>query len=169
MDPKNFIRLFFAPGIAISHSAAAEKFIQDEPRTDWHDETLWFVREKRDMAVRKVPEWEQLRELASQIKDHTLSNLDNYLSEFEKNANKNGVQVHWAADAAEHNAIILKIIREGNIQRVVKSKSMLTEECHLNPFLIKHGVEVVDTDLGERIVQFRDEPPSHIVLPGHSS
>ena len=167
MELKNFNRIFFAPhqGIGISHSEAAETFIKDEPRTDWHDETLWFVREKRDKAVRQVPEWEQLREMASQIKDHALSNLDNYLTAFEKNAQANGVKVHWAADGGEHNAIILQIIRENNVQRVVKSKSMLTEECHLNDFLIEKGVEVVDTDLGERIVQFRNEPPSHIVLP----
>ena len=90
MNPKNFNRLFFAPlqGAGLSHSAAAAIFNQDESRTDWHDETLWFVREKRDKAVRQIPEWEQLRELASQIKDHTLSNLDNYLSEFEKNSQK---------------------------------------------------------------------------------
>jgi L-lactate dehydrogenase complex protein LldF len=167
MNVLHFIRKYLAPvdGPATSHAKAAAKFIDDEPRTDWHDETLWFVREKRDKAVRLVPEWEQLRELASRIKDHTLSNLDNYLASFEKKAIENGVHVHWAADAAEHNEIILRIIRDQNIRRVVKSKSMLTEECHLNPFLVNNGVEVVDTDLGERIVQFRNEPPSHIVLP----
>ena len=147
------------------HATLSAQFIADEPRTDWHDETLWFVREKRDRAVNQVPEWEQLRQLASQIKDHTLSNLDNYLTAFEKHAQANGITIHWAADSAEHNAIILKIIRENKVQRVVKSKSMLTEECHLNPYLIEQGIEVVDTDLGERIVQFRNETPSHIVLP----
>ena len=60
-----------------THAEAAEKFIQDEPRTDWHDETLWFVREKRDRSMHGVNEWELLREWASKIKDHTLSNLDN--------------------------------------------------------------------------------------------
>ncbi len=167
MNPKNFNRLFFVPiqGASLSHSAAAEIFNKDESRTDWHDETLWFVREKRDKAVRQIAEWEQLRSLGSSIKDHTLSNLDNYLAEFEKNAQANGIKVHWAFDAEEHNEIILKIIREQKVEQVVKSKSMLTEECHLNDFLAKRGVEVVDTDLGERIVQFRNEPPSHIVLP----
>ena len=142
------------------HATLSEQFIADEPRTDWHDETLWFVREKRDKAVRQVPEWEQLREMASQIKDHSLSNLDIYLTEFEKNAQANGIKVHWAADSSEHNALILKIIRDNKVWRVVKSKSMLTEECHLNNFLIEQGVEVVDTDLGERIVQFRNESPT---------
>lgn len=149
----------------IKHSQAAAAFIADEERTDWHDETLWFVREKRDRAAHTVPEWEILRQLASDIKDHTLSDLDTYLSAFEANAMANGIKVHWAADAHEHNSIVYDIIRENNLTRIVKSKSMLTEECHLNPYLIQQGIEVVDTDLGERIVQFREESPSHIVLP----
>jgi len=149
----------------VSHAAAAEIFIKDEPRTDWHDETLWFVRQKRDKAAHGLPEWELLRSWASQIKDNVLSNLDTYLIDFEKKAQANGIIVHWAADAEEHNKIMLNIIQKNKIQKIVKSKSMLTEECHLNEYLLKNGVEVVDTDLGERIVQFRNEPPSHIVLP----
>jgi L-lactate dehydrogenase complex protein LldF len=94
-----------------------------------------------------------------------LSNLDDYLLQFEEQAVDNGVQVHWASDASEFNEIILRIIRKNNAVKLVKSKSMLTEECGLNPFLEKNGIEVVDTDLGERIIQFRNEPPSHIVLP----
>lgn len=149
----------------VDHAKAASAFIKDEPRTDWHDETLWFVREKRDRAAHGIPEWELLREWASQIKDHTLSNLDNYLLEFEQQAQANGITVHWAADGDEHNKIIHAIIQQNNIQAIVKSKSMLTEECHLNKYLATQGIEVVDTDLGERIVQFRNEAPSHIVLP----
>jgi L-lactate dehydrogenase complex protein LldF len=148
-----------------THANAAAAFIKDEPRTDWHDETLWFVREKRDKAAHGVAEWELLREWASQIKDHTLSNLDNYLIEFEKKAQANGIIVHWAANGDEHNRIIYEIIHKNNISRIVKSKSMLTEECGLNDFLHAKAIETVDTDLGERIVQFRNEPPSHIVLP----
>ena len=149
----------------ITHAELAEKFIADEPRTDWHDDTLWFVREKRDKAAHGIPEWEELREWASKIKDHTLSNLSDYLSEFEQNAKENGIIIHWATDALEHNKIIHSIIQKHNIKKIVKSKSMLTEECHLNEYLQEERVEVVDTDLGERIVQFRKEPPSHIVLP----
>lgn len=151
--------------LTVDHATAAGIFIQDEPRTDWHNETLWLVRQKRDKASHGIREWEQLRELASGIKNHTLSHLDHYLALFEENAQKNGVTVHWAADANEHNEIILDIIRQNKVEHVVKSKSMLTEECHLNKYLINNGIEIVDTDLGERIVQFRNEPPSHIVLP----
>ncbi|MCF8321779.1 MAG: lactate utilization protein [Flavobacterium sp.] len=151
--------------MTVKHADLAEQFIADEPRTNWHDETLWFVREKRDKAAHGLPEWEDLREWGSQIKNHTLSNLSHYLKEFEEKATANGIQIHWAADAEEHNQIIHSIIKKHNINKIVKSKSMLTEECHLNEYLEKKGVEVVDTDLGERIVQFRKEPPSHIVLP----
>jgi L-lactate dehydrogenase complex protein LldF len=149
----------------INHANSAKKFTSDFDRTTWHDESLWFVRQKRDKAVYSVPEFQQLRELASRIKEHSLGNLDQYLTEFEGNAIRNGVTVHWAIDAEEHNQIILKILQQKKATRIVKSKSMLTEECHLNPYLKKHGYEVVDTDLGERIIQFRNEPPSHIVLP----
>ena len=149
----------------IEHAQAAEKFIADESRTDWHDETLWLVREKRDKAAHGLPEWEHLREWASQIKNHTLSNLDHLLIEFEKKAIANGINIHWAEDATAHNRIILELIQKNNIQKIVKSKSMLTEECGLNEYLITNGVETIDTDLGERIVQLRNEHPSHIVLP----
>jgi L-lactate dehydrogenase complex protein LldF len=147
------------------HAEAAAAFLRDEENVDWHNETLWFVRSKRDKAAAVLPEWEDLREQASRIKNHTLSRLDDYLLELEKNAQQNGITVHWASDADEHNRIVLDIMRQHNATQVVKSKSMLTEECHLNPYLIKHGIDVVDTDLGERIVQLRNEPPSHIVLP----
>lgn len=112
-----------------------------------------------------MPEWEYLRTLAAQIKTHTIAKLGDYLEQFEQNATRLGATVHWAADADEHNRIVLEILRRHDTQRIVKSKSMLTEECGLNPFLESNGIEVVDTDLGERIVQLRDESPSHIVLP----
>ena len=73
--------------------------------------------------------------------------------------------MHWAVDAKEHNEIVYKILTDRKLTRLVKSKSMLTEECHLNPYLEARGIEVVDSDLGERIVQFRKEPPNRIVLP----
>jgi len=147
------------------HATKAAAFIKDEARTDWHDESLWFVRSKRDKAAHGIPEWEQLRELASQIKDHTLSHLDEYLEAFEAKAKENGVTVHWAADATEHNRIVHSILQEHNARRIVKSKSMLTEECGLNEFLEEQDMEVIDTDLGERIIQLKEEPPSHIVMP----
>jgi L-lactate dehydrogenase complex protein LldF len=112
-----------------------------------------------------LPEWEALREAASQIKDNVLSNLNEYLQQFEANAQRNGIIVHWAADAKEHNEIVLELLLKNGISKMVKSKSMLTEECHLNEYLEKQGIDVIDSDLGERIVQLAKEPPSHIVLP----
>jgi L-lactate dehydrogenase complex protein LldF len=147
------------------HATLAETFNKDEPRVNWHDETLWFIRKKRDKAAWQIPEWEHLRELASQIKNNVLSNLHSYLLEFEKNARDNGAHVHWAGNAEEHNKIVHDIIQKAHIKNVVKSKSMLTEECQLNEYLHAKGIDVIDTDLGERIVQLAGEPPSHIVLP----
>jgi len=147
------------------HAQLSDIFNEDEDRVNWHDETLWFVRAKRDKAAHSLPEWEALREAASGIKDNVLSNLHDYLLQFEANAQQNGIKIHWASDGDEHNKIVGDILKENGIDRIVKSKSMLTEECHLNEYLHQNGIEVIDTDLGERIVQLADEPPSHIVLP----
>ena len=149
----------------VDHAAAAARFTADKARTDWHDQALWFIRGKRDAAAAQVPEWEALRERASQIKTHTLSQLSTYLEQFEARATANGVHVHWARDAAEHNRIVHEILARRGAVRLVKSKSMLTEECELNPYLQERGIEVVDTDLGERIVQLAQQTPSHIVMP----
>lgn len=150
---------------APKHPEAASKFVSDQARAHWHDDTLWFVRVKRDRQASSLPEWEHLRETASQIKNYVLTHMPQLLDEFARNAEAHGARIHWAADAAEHNEIVLSILKSHNASNVVKSKSMLTEECHLNSFLERNGYDVVDTDLGERIVQFRQETPSHIVLP----
>ncbi len=149
----------------MDHAEKSKVFNEDEKRVDWHDETLWFIREKRDKATHNIPEWEDLREAGSQIKNHTLSNLNHYLQEFETKAQANGVVIHWAKDAEEHNSIVLELLKKHQITDMVKSKSMLTEECHLNEYLENNGIGVIDSDLGERIVQLAKEPPSHIVLP----
>ena len=101
----------------MTHSQKATQFNSDESRTDWHDAALWYVRQKRDIQTKKVPEWEQLRELASQIKANVLSNLDNYLIQFEQNAINNGIVVHWAKNAQEHNEIILAILKKKGAKR----------------------------------------------------
>lgn len=148
-----------------THADAAADFLKDTERSHWHDDTLWHVRSKRDASAEKIPEWEQLRTLASQIKDHVLSNLDTLLLQFEKNAKANGIEVLWAKDAQEHNEHVLRILEENQVKQLVKSKSILTEECGLNHFLEDKGYDVVDTDLGERIIQFNKQVPSHIVMP----
>jgi len=149
----------------VDHPTAAREFVTNRQRSHWHDSALWFVRNKRDKQAAALPEWEYLREQASAIKTHTIAKLDRYLVQFEEAATALGAKVHWAADAEEHNQIVLDLLRRQQTTRIVKSKSMLTEECGLNPFLEDNGIEVIDTDLGERIVQLRHERPSHIVLP----
>lgn len=151
--------------MSTKHTKAADKFIANKKQEEWHNETLWFVREKRDRMAMAIPEWEQLRDMASKIKMHTISHLDKYIDQFTRKAEANGVTIHWAADAQEHNEIVYNILKKHNARKLVKSKSMLTEECHLNPYLISKGIDVVESDLGERILQLMNEPPSHIVLP----
>ena len=148
-----------------SHSKAAKRFVADAERMAWHDKALYAVREKRDRMMESVPEWEELRRLSSEIKRHTLSRLGHYLCEFERNATANGMQVHWAQDAAEMNAIVWDLVRRHGGYNLIKSKSMLSEECGLTPFLRERGIDAVESDLGERIMQLLHQPPSHIVLP----
>jgi len=146
------------------HAAAAAEFLKDPERAAWHDESLWFVRERRDTAT-AIPEWEALRDAGAALKKHAMGSLAELLEAFEARATAAGVAVHWARDAAEHNDIVLDILQRHGATRVAKSKSMLTEECRLNEHLANAGVTVIDTDLGERIVQLAGQPPSHIVLP----
>ena len=149
----------------IDHAQRAAEFVGDRKRAHWHDGALWFVRQKRDRAIASVPEWEALREAAEKIKAHTMAHLGYYLERFESKAHDNGIEVRWATDAEEFRKIVAEILREHGASKVVKSKSMLTEECALNPHLESLGIEVTDTDLGERIVQLAGDHPSHIVLP----
>jgi L-lactate dehydrogenase complex protein LldF len=121
--------------------------------------------EKRKQAVAGLPNWEELRTQARAIKDEVLLDLDRYLKEFVRNAESRGAKVHWARDAAEANSIICGLTKERNARVVVKSKSMTTEETHLNDALEAAGMQVVETDLGEYIIQLAHEPPSHIIAP----
>ncbi|MCW2651010.1 MAG: L-lactate dehydrogenase complex protein LldF [Mycobacterium sp.] len=150
---------------SVDQARNALGFLEDEPHERAFDTLIWGLRERRDAAAREVPEWEDLRTLASQIKEHTLSNLAHYLQMFEASAVRNGATVHWARDAHEHNQIVYDVLNSHRARHLVKSKSMLTEECELRPFLQRRGIEVTETDLGERIQQLDDQPPTHIVGP----
>ena len=149
----------------MKHNKAAKKFQKNVARAEWHDNNLWGVRVKRDRMAKGLEEWERLRDAASAIKIHTLTHLDSYLEQFEQNAIANGIKVHWAQDADEFNTIVVEILSSHDVKKIVKSKSMLTEECEMNPYLESKGIEVVETDLGERIIQLLDQKPSHIVMP----
>jgi L-lactate dehydrogenase complex protein LldF len=149
----------------VDQSEAAARFIRATEHEKMHDERLWDLRRKRDGVMHNIEEWEELRELASQIKQHTLARLDEYLEEFEAAATANGVIVHWAADAAEHNRTVHGILRDHSAKTLIKSKSMLTEECGMRSYMASVGIEVIETDLGERIQQLDKEDPSHVVVP----
>ena len=121
--------------------------------------------DKRRKAVDALPEFDQLRDNARAIKDHTLANLDLYLEAYETRVTESGGTVHWAETAADARGIILDICRMNNARTVTKGKSMITEEIGLNDFLEEAGIRPVETDLGEYIIQLRGEHPSHIIAP----
>ncbi len=141
------------------------KFIADTPHRQSHDRCLWAARMRRDSVASHIPEWEEMRELASQIKKHTLTHLDEYLEMFERNLLANGVHVHWAETAEEHNRIVYEIFRTHGVKVVTKGKSMLMDECGMREYLDERGIDVYEADLGERIQQLDRQRPSHIVMP----
>ncbi len=120
---------------------------------------------RRSAAVGNLPEFEQLRDVARDIKNHALAHLDFYLEEYERNVTAAGGQVHWCSDAAEARAAVLAICQKAGARTVTKGKSMIGEEIAINDHLEKHGITPVETDLGEYIIQLRHELPSHIIAP----
>ncbi|HET6492679.1 MAG TPA: LutB/LldF family L-lactate oxidation iron-sulfur protein [Burkholderiales bacterium] len=123
-----------------------------------------FVRGRAE-RVAELDNFEAIREAGAAIRERALANLDLYLTEFERNATARGAVVHWAETTAEANRLVCEIAAQHGVRKVVKSKSMVSEECGLNDALEAAGVEVVETDLGEYILQLAQEPPSHIVAP----
>lgn len=121
--------------------------------------------DKRTAAVKALPEFDAIRDSGAAIRDRVLENLDVYLKRFEQAAQARGVKVHFAETAEEANRLIADIARENGVRKIVKSKSMVTEECALNEHLERDGFEVVETDLGEYILQLANDTPSHIVAP----
>jgi L-lactate dehydrogenase complex protein LldF len=120
------------------------------------------VRDQRKAAFQN---WEEARNLASATKWEAINHLDRYLAQFAANLEARGTKVHWASTAQQAREIILELLREKKARVVVKSKAMTSEEIHLNDAMEKAGYEVVESDLGEFIVQLREEPPYHIVFP----
>ena len=120
---------------------------------------------KRAAARAALPEFDDLRKVATDIKNHVLDHLDIYLEEYERQVIASGGHVHWARDAAEAREIILRLCRDAGAKSVTKGKSMVSEEIGLNASLEAEGIEAVETDLGEYIIQIRHETPSHIIAP----
>jgi len=123
-----------------------------------------FVKGRAERVL-ELDNFEQIRTAAAAIRDRALNNLDAYLEEFERNAQARGAVVHWAETAADVNRIVCELAKRYGVRKVVKSKSMVSEECSLNDALEAAGIEVVETDLGEYILQLAHEAPSHIVAP----
>ena len=120
---------------------------------------------RRTAAVANLPEFERLRDIARDIKNHALANLDFYLEQFEANVIANGGHVHWCSTAEDARATVLEICRNAGARTVTKGKSMISEELGINAHLSANGITPVETDLGEYIIQLRDETPSHIIAP----
>lgn len=122
-------------------------------------------RRAREAALAELPQADAMRDHFKTIRAATLSRLAEHLETFERQAIQAGTQVHWAGDAAEARAIVLAIAREHGVTLAAKGKSMVSEEIELNATLAAAGIEAVETDLGEWIVQLADEPPAHIIGP----
>jgi L-lactate dehydrogenase complex protein LldF len=120
---------------------------------------------KRQKAVEGLPEFERLRDLGRDIKNHALAHLDHYLEVYAENVERAGGQVHWCSTAEDARNAVLDICRKAGARTVTKGKSMISEEVGVNDHLEAHGITPVETDLGEYIIQIRHEYPSHIIAP----
>ncbi len=149
------------PGFLDQASAA----LADPAGVQRRDLMALFTPAMRDNAMQELGEFEALRAHVKRVRRHCQDNLDYYLARFELEAVNNGNQVHYAEDGEELNSIVLDICQQHGARRVIKGKSMVTEETHLNQFLQRGGLQVMETDLGEYIIQQAGETPSHIVGP----
>ncbi|MBL8897169.1 MAG: iron-sulfur cluster-binding protein [Planctomycetes bacterium] len=139
--------------------------VHDEHLHDALGRATAQLRSRRGGAFASLEQSDAVRSAARAAKMHVLDRLDESLIAFERNLRARGFQVHWAETPAQANEIVREIARRTGCKRAVKSKSMATEETHLNAALEQDGIEVVETDLGEYIVQLRRDRPSHIILP----
>ncbi|RJQ74990.1 iron-sulfur cluster-binding protein [Pseudonocardiaceae bacterium YIM PH 21723] len=151
-------------GVPPFPQAATEALADDQLRANLAHAT-GHIRRKRAAAVAEVPDWENLRERATAIKNQVLSNLDGYLEQLERAVSERGGIVHWARDAAEANEIVIRLTRAAGATEVVKVKSMATGEIELNEALAEAGITATETDLAELIVQLGQDRPSHILVP----
>jgi L-lactate dehydrogenase complex protein LldF len=139
--------------------------ISDEKQTSVITGSAASTDKRYNILFKDYEDPDALRKLAGKIKDHTLHHLDRYVEQAEASLQRNGVQVHFADNGDDAKAAILAILQERGISKLTKSKSMAAEEIHLNPFLIENGIECLESDLGEFIIQLDDDVPSHIVRP----
>ncbi len=144
---------------------AAKKAIENQALQKALGNLKTGFRSKRESAIADLPEFEQLTQQAAAVKDHVIENLDVYLEIFEEKVISTGGHVHWASDSSEACNAVLDICRRVNAKTVTKGKSMVSEEINLNSFLEDNGIQPIETDLGEYILQLRKDHPSHIIAP----
>lgn len=145
------------------------KYAKEELKNEQLRANLRFVthaiRNKRARVTAEVPDWQDLRNTGESVKDYVLANLPELLEQFERNFTAAGGHVHWARNATEANQIALDLIREQGVDEIIKIKSMATAETGLNEFLEENGINAIETDLAEEIVQLGHDRPSHILVP----
>lgn len=143
----------------------SRRITRDLDHRDWIRTALNNYEVKRDEKKGRFQDWEGARQLASELKREAIAQLDGNLGRLAEVLESRGTKVHWASNAVQAKQIILEIARQANARCIIKSKAMTAEEIHLNEALEKDGYRVVESDLGEFIVQLREEPPYHIVFP----
>lgn len=145
------------------------KYAKEELKNEQLRSNLRFVthaiRNKRAKVTAEVPDWQDLRNTGESVKNYVLANLPELLEQFERNFTAAGGHVHWARNATEANQIALDLIREQGVDEIIKIKSMATAETGLNEFLEENGINAIETDLAEEIVQLGHDRPSHILVP----
>lgn len=147
------------------HESITTHLSDSQLRTNLKSAMDTLKNNRKKLVATRYHDWEALRELGKEVKQKALSNLPELLERFEANATRNGIQVHWAKNALEANEIIYNLAKSKNVDKILKGKSMASEEIHLNAFLKEKGVHAVETDLGELIIQLLNEHPVHIVVP----
>ena len=145
------------------------KYAKEELKNEQLRSNLRFVthaiRNKRARVTAELPDWQDLRNTGESVKNYVLANLPELLEQFERNFTAAGGHVHWARNASEANQIALDLIREQGVDEIIKIKSMATAETGLNEFLEENGINAIETDLAEEIVQLGHDRPSHILVP----
>ena len=145
------------------------KYAKEELKNEQLRSNLRFVthaiRNKRARVTAELPDWQELRNTGEGVKNYVLANLPELLEQFERNFTAAGGHVHWARNASEANQIALDLIREQGVDEIIKIKSMATAETGLNEFLEENGINAIETDLAEEIVQLGHDRPSHILVP----
>ncbi|AWK85738.1 LutB/LldF family L-lactate oxidation iron-sulfur protein [Azospirillum thermophilum] len=150
---------------AVDFAAASTEALQDRQLRTNFRRAMDGLMSKRAVQFADQAEWHAMRALGASVRLRALAKLPELLERLEETCTRNGIRVHWAATTDEANAIILSIMRGADARLAVKGKSMVTEEMHLNAFLERHGIEILESDLGEYIVQLDESTPSHIIMP----